>query len=46
VSVSIPWEKVRWVNLGILQPETVSYSVSWRMLIDDKFTVNESLPSW
>jgi hypothetical protein len=46
VSVSIPWEKVRWVNLGILQPETVSYSVSWRMLIDDKFTVNETLPSW
>lgn len=46
VTVSIPWEKVRWVNLGILQPTTVSYTVTWRMLIDDKFTVNETLPSW
>jgi len=46
VTVSIPWQKVRWVNLGILQPTAVNYTVSWRMLIDDKFTVNETLPTW
>jgi hypothetical protein len=46
VSVTVPWDKLRWVNLGIIRPTTVSYSVTWRMLIDERFTVNETLPSW
>lgn len=46
VKVTIPWEKVRWVNLGILNPKFVTFTVTWRMLIDDKFTVNESMPTW
>lgn len=46
VSVTIPWSKVRWVNLGVVNPTTVTYRVDWQMLIDDKFTVNETLPSW
>lgn len=46
VKVTIPWAKVRWVNLGILNPQYVTFTVSWRMLIDDKFTVNETLPTW
>ena len=46
VTVTIPWEKVRWLNLGFLKPETVSYTVTWRSLVDDQFTVNDTLPTW
>ena len=46
VTVTIPWNKVRWINLGIINPTTVTFTVNWRMLVDDKFTVAESLPTW
>jgi hypothetical protein len=46
VYVSIPWNKVRWINMGILQPNKVEFKVTWRMLIDDVFTVNETIPTW
>jgi len=46
VYVSIPWNKVRWTTLGVLQPTDVHYTVTWRMLIDEAFTVNETLPPW
>ena len=44
--VSVPWEKVRWVNLGILRPQRVEFTATWRMLIDDEFEVTTSLPTW
>jgi Flp pilus assembly protein TadG len=46
VTVTIPWDKVRWVNLGVLKPTQVTFTVTWRMLIDDKFTIDPTLPSW
>jgi hypothetical protein len=46
VHASIPWHKVRWINMGILQPDTVEFKVTWRMLVDDVFTINETLPTW
>ena len=46
VTVSIPWSKVRWVDLGIIKPASVKYVVTWQMMVDDKFTVNETLPTW
>ncbi len=46
VTVSIPWNKVRWINLGLLQPTEVKFTVTWRMMIDDVFTINETLPPW
>ena len=45
VTVSIPWDKVRWINLGIIRPTEVTFTVTWQMLIDDKFTVNQTIPS-
>ncbi len=45
VTVSIPWNKVRWINVGLIQPSTVTFTVTWQMLIDDKFTVNQTMPS-
>jgi Flp pilus assembly protein TadG len=46
VSVSIPWSKVQWVNLGLVNPTTVNFTVTWQMLLDDQFTVNDQLPTW
>jgi hypothetical protein len=46
ITVTIPWSKVRWVNLGIINPPSVTYTVTWQMLVDDKFTVNDTVPTW
>ena len=44
VTVSIPWDKVRWINVGLIRPTEVSFTVTWQMLIDDKFTVKLDIP--
>lgn len=46
VTVSVPWDRVRWINLGVLRPDRVEFTVTWRMLSDDAFTVNTTLPTW
>lgn len=46
ISVSIPWDKVRWVNMGIVKPTEVKFIVTWEMLVDDKFNVNDVMPVW
>ena len=45
LTVTIPWNKVRWINLGVIQPTTVSFTVTWKMLVDDTFTINPNLPA-
>jgi Flp pilus assembly protein TadG len=46
VYVSIPWSKVRWTSLGLIQPTDVHYTATWMMLVDDTFTINPDLPPW
>jgi Flp pilus assembly protein TadG len=46
VTVTIPWAKVRWINLGLVNPTTVTFTATWQMLTDDRFQVNEQLPTW
>lgn len=46
VTVAVPWDKVRWVNLGLVRPATVTFTVNWQMLVDEKFTVDDTLPTW
>lgn len=46
VTVSIPWDKVRWINMGIIRPTTVQFTVTWQMLTDERFQVNTTLPTW
>jgi Flp pilus assembly protein TadG len=46
VNVSIPWSAVQWSNLGLINPTTVQYTVTWQMLIDNQFTINPALPAW
>ena len=45
VTVSVPWSKVRWINTGLIQPSEVSFTVTWQMLTDDAFTVNQTIPT-
>ncbi|MBP3959069.1 pilus assembly protein [Gemmata sp. G18] len=46
VTVSIPWSRVRWINMGLINPTTVTFTVTWQMLTDDRFQVNTALPTW
>lgn len=46
VTVTVPWNKVRWINLGLVNPTTVTFNVTWQMLTDERFTVNDQLPTW
>jgi Flp pilus assembly protein TadG len=46
VTVTVPWDRVRWVNLGVIRPTQVSFTVNWRMMMDDPFTINPKLPTW
>lgn len=47
VTVTIKsWAKVRWIDMGILRPADVTFTANWQMLVDDKFTVNQTLPAW
>ena len=46
VTVTIPFAKVRWTELGLINPTTVSYTVEWRIMVDDPFTVNTTIPAF
>ncbi|AWM40690.1 TadE-like protein [Gemmata obscuriglobus] len=46
LKITIPWSKVRWINKGLISPSTVSFTVTWQMLTDDRFQVNGTLPTW
>ncbi|MCS6866643.1 MAG: pilus assembly protein [Gemmataceae bacterium] len=46
VRVTIPWHKVRWINLGLINPTHVTFTVTWQMLIDERFNINDTMPSW
>ena len=46
VFVSVPWAKVRWIDLGLVRPTTVEFFVTSQLLIDERFTLNDTLPSW
>ena len=46
ITVTIPFNKVRWINIGIVNPSTVSFTVNWTMLVDEPFTIDPALPSW
>jgi Flp pilus assembly protein TadG len=46
VTVTIPFSKVKWVNLGLVNPQYVTFTVAWTMLVDDPFVINPNLPAW
>jgi len=40
------FKKVRWLNLGLVNPTTVGSTVQWRILVDDPFTIQSTMPVW
>jgi len=40
------WQKCRWINLGIVNPTSLTYTSEWRTMADDPFTVNTTMPTW
>jgi Flp pilus assembly protein TadG len=40
------WQKCRWINLGIVNPTSLTYTAEWRTMADDPFTVNTNMPTW
>ena len=38
--------KVRWVNLGLVNITQLRFTAEWRMLVDDPFQVNTTIPVW
>lgn len=46
VYVKVPYDKVGWTVLGLVNPTAIDYTVEWRMMVDDTFTVNTNLPAW
>ena len=37
--------KCLWTALGLVRPTSVEFTVQWRMLVDDTFSINATLPT-
>ena len=46
VTVTVPWSKLRWVNMGLINPTTITATATCRMLSDEAFVVDTTLPKW
>jgi len=46
VTVSVPFSKLRWINLGFITTNSVGFTTQWKMMIDDPFTVDTTMPTW
>ena len=46
ITIALPYDNVRWTNLGLVNPKTVTTSLDWQMLVDDPFTLDTTLPGW
>ncbi len=36
--------KCLWTTLGVVRPTTVEFTAQWRMLVDDTFSINATMP--
>ena len=46
VSVTIPYNNVRWTNMSLINPTSVSGQCIFQMMVDDPFTLNTTVPGW
>jgi hypothetical protein len=46
VYITLPMANVRWTLLSLTDVTTLEAEVDWRSLVDDPFTLNETLPTW
>jgi hypothetical protein len=46
VKIVMPYDNVRWTNLTLFNPTTITAETQWQMMVDDPFTLNTTLPGW
>lgn len=46
VSATLPYSAFRWTTLNLLNISQIQVTFDWASLIDDPFTVDETIPSW
>jgi hypothetical protein len=46
IGLTVDWNRVRWLNFGIINPTTIYYQVDWNVLVDEPFNIDTTLPSW
>lgn len=46
IRVTLPYANLRWTNLSLINPSTLSGECVWQMLVDDPFTIDSTLPGW
>lgn len=46
VQITLPYDNVRWTNLGLINPKTLGGQCTWQMLVDDPFTLSPTIPGW
>lgn len=46
LTVTVPYNNFRWTSLTGSMGRDVSCEVVWKMLVDDTFQINETIPNW
>lgn len=46
VSMTLPFNNVRWTLLGVTGITTLKSSADWECLVDDPFSLDPTIPSW
>ena len=46
IQVTLPYANLRWTDLTLINPTTLSGVCVWQLMVDDPITVNSNLPGW
>jgi Flp pilus assembly protein TadG len=46
VRVTLPYANLRWTDISLVNPTTLSGECVWVIMADDPFTVSPNLPGW
>ncbi len=46
ITVTLPFNNVRWTFLSLTDITTLNASVDWQSLVDEPFTLDTNIPSW
>lgn len=46
ITVTVPFDNVRWTLLSVANVQTMTSTVEWESLVDDPFTLDTNIPNW
>jgi len=46
VQVTLPYANLKWTNLSLINPSTLSGQCVWQCMADNPLTVSSTLPGW